>query len=101
MSTRPLWTFSFVTSHHLESIQQCSPPWELPDPSPGTSSSQPLKCLPQEDSLILFWSPLAVPFILWGSCVGAPHILALSESPLAWRDVAGKAQCMLRLCCLS
>ena len=41
-----LWTFNFVLSCKLESTQQYPPSWNLPDPSPGPSSCQPLKCLP-------------------------------------------------------
>ena len=103
MSTRPFWTFNFVLSCELESVQRCPSPWNLPDPSPGPSSSQPLKCLLQEDHLILpppsfGLLPLCHPSArLW---VGAPRIPVLSESSLAWRDMAGKVQCTRRLCSL-
>lgn len=103
MSTRPLWTFHFVLSCELESVQRCPSPWNLPDPPPGPSSSQPLKCLLQEDHLILAPPSFGLLPLCHSSArlwVGAPGIPVFSESSLAWRDMAGKVQCTHRLCSL-
>lgn len=54
-----LWTFNFVLCCELESTQQRPPPWNLPDPSPGPSSCQPLNVFLQEDHLISL-TPLLV-----------------------------------------